>query len=189
MRRRMQEQQGLTVVELLVVMVLLGVVGSIVVSATTVSLRSAAATSARIDALQELEVAMQRVARDLRSAERFELVTGEYDTALGAVLLRDGGVQTITYRVEGDGDEAELVREDTSRTLVTRVDAETSPVFTYLDRFGRDVTEDGCTTDCRREYLDAAQVQIRLVRSVHGAQPVIVETSVAVRSLRHGAGS
>lgn len=183
---RDRQESGATLVELLVVMLIFGVVGSVVLSSTIAGLQNAAATNARIDALQELELAMQRVTRDLRAADPLELVTDEYETALGASILRDGERSSVRFRLIDVGDVQQMVREDTSQTLVTNLDNAGDPVFEYLDRFGEEIS---CTTDCDTELLKAAQVQVRFVRVIQDSTPAIVETRVGIRNLRHGSDS
>jgi type II secretory pathway pseudopilin PulG len=186
MRAALRRESGATLVELLVVMVIFAAVGGVVLTSTVNALQNAAATNARIDALQELELAMQRVTRDLRAADPLELVAGEYDTALGASILRDGARSSVRFRLIDVGDVQQMVREDTSQTLVTNLDNGGAPVFEYLDRFGEEIT---CTTDCDTALLQAAQVQVRFVRVIPNTTPAIVETRVGVRNLRHGSDS
>ena len=186
MRALRRQEAGATLVELLIVMLIFGVVGAVVLSSTIAGLQNAAATNARIDALQELELAMQRVTRDLRAADPLELVTDEYDTALGASIRRDGERSSVRFRLIDAGDVQQMVREDTSQTLVTNLDNGGAPVFEYLDRFGQEIT---CTTDCDSALLQAAQVQVRFVRVIPNSTPAIVETRVGVRNLRHGSES
>ena len=157
MRAALRRESGATLVELLVVMVIFAAVGGVVLTSTVNALQNAAATNARIDALQELELAMQRVTRDLRAADPLELVDGEYDTALGASILRDDARSSVRFRLIDAGDVQQMVREDTSQTLVTNIDNGGAPVFEYLDRFGQQIT---CTTDCDTALLQAAQVQV-----------------------------
>ena len=184
MRPTTKDQCGFTLVELLVTLVIFGVVGGIVTSSTISALRSAASSESRIDALQELEIAMQRVTRDLRAADPLELVTGEYDDALGASIERGGSRSSVRYRLVTAGGVDQIVREDTGTTLITALDNQSDePVFRYLDRFGVEIP---CTTDCANAYLTSAQVQIRFVRQIDGSTPAIVESQVSVRNLRHG---
>lgn len=185
-RTRPRREQGSTLVELLVVMVVFGVIGSVVLSATLSAFRSSASTSARVDALQELELAMWQVTRDLRSADPLELVTGNYDTALGASFERGGEQRTVTYSVESVDGVDQLVRDDTGRSVVTALDNGDEPVFRYLDRFGEEIS---CTSTCDIDLLTTRQVTVRLVRRIADSAPAIVETQISVRNLRHGEAS
>lgn len=184
-RLRTTADGGFTLVEVLVVLVLMGVVGGVVVSSITTSFRSSANTTSRIVALQELEVALQRMTRDLRAADPLSLsTTGNFSRELGATIDRGGSISTVTYEiVEVDGDQ-QLVRIDTGQTLVSLVDNGGQPVFRYLDDEGADVV---CTPDCATAYLrDTARIEIRLVRALPDGQDVRATTSVGIRSLRYG---
>lgn len=212
MARDRSGQGGFTLVELLVTLVIFGVVGGIVTSSTITALRSASASESRIDALQELEIAMQRVTRDLRAADPLELVTDEYGDALGAEITRGDDTFPVRYRLVHEGGVKQLVLEDSGRTLITALDngsdvlppadpedegeeddegdegdddavAEGDPIFRYLDRFGAEIE---CDDDCAAAYTETAQVQIRFVRLIPNSLPAIVETRVSVRNLRHG---
>jgi prepilin-type N-terminal cleavage/methylation domain-containing protein len=177
-RKPNRSEAGFTLVELLVVLTLLGVVGGIVTSAIVTSLSSARNTQTRIEALNELEIALQRVTRDLRAAEELVLYPPDVGTDLGAEVRRDGTRTIVRYRLLADDER--FVREDTGQILVTRVDNPVDqPIFAYLDRFGNplDCVADNCG--------NAAVVQVRLIRETVG-QPVIVETRVAIRNVRYG---
>jgi type II secretory pathway pseudopilin PulG len=182
-----RDTAGATLVELLVVMVLLGVIGSVVTSAVITGLRSAASTQARLEALHELEVAVQRVSRDLRAARVLSLSPDDaFGRDLGAEIDRDGQDLTVRYRVVAVDGVDELVREDTGQTLVTLVDNDAAqPVFRYLTSAGDEVP---CTTvdDCKIAYLQSAQIEISLVRAVPGQGDIRASTRVSVRSIRYG---
>jgi prepilin-type N-terminal cleavage/methylation domain-containing protein len=190
---RRSDQGGFTLVELLIAMLLFGIIGSVVTAGIVTSLQSAAATSARIDAVQELELAMQQIARDLRAADPLLTVPGAYESRLGASIQRDGSTRDVYYGIvptdsADPAGERQLVRDDSGRALVTSIDNgdAADPVFTYLDRFGEPIE---CTTDCAEQYFLTRQVQIRLVRVIENSTPAVVETRVSVRNLRHGEDS
>ena len=181
---RFRDEQGITLVELLVVMVLFGVVGGVVTSAIVSSMRTTHVTNARIQATQELEIGLQRVTRDLRAADPLVLSeTNEFADELGASILSDGERRTVNYRLVGDAGEQQFVRQDTGQALVALVDNGGQDVFTYLDRFGRKID---CTDDCDAEYLKTRQIEIRLVRELGDYEPIEVSTRVGVRNIRYG---
>ena len=176
--------RGFTVVELLVVMLLLGIVGGVVASAIVSGFSSSRATTARTVALHELQIALQRMTRDLRAADPLMLSeSGEFDRELGARIDRDGTRSVVTYELQENGGVQQLVRVDTGQTLVSLVDNDDEPVFRYLDARGIDIL---CSSDCASRYLDAARIEIRLVREIPGSEPVRAITSVGVRSIRYG---
>lgn len=178
-RHRPSADGGFTLVELLVVFVILGVVGSIGTIAVTTTLRSASATTSRVVALDELQTAMQRVARDLRAAELFIITdTTSVDREVTADVFRGGELVRVTYSVEEQDGVDVLIREDTGQTLITLVDNEDEAVFTYLDAEGNPIPD----VD---DYTKAQQIRIRFIRGIEGRQPVIVESLVNVRNTRY----
>ena len=181
--RSKQRDGGFALVELLVVLVILGVVGGVVTSATVTALRSATVTNARVAALSELEIALQRVTRDLRAADPIELHSDDYAMGLGASIDRSGTRSSVLYKVIESEGHQRLVREATGQTLISDLDNGGEPVFRYLDQFGQEIA---CTTDCDAAYMHAAQIEVRLVRAIEGREPVTAETRVSVRNLRHG---
>jgi len=206
-------EQGFTLVELLVALVILGVVGGMVMTAVVTSLQAASATTSRVIALDELQTAMQRVSRDLRAAELFIITESTaVDREVTVVVFRNGEEQEVTYRVENREGVDVLVREDTGQTLITLVDncevldedldenpeenggAEEAdpiascaqPVFTYLNSDG---TEIDCDGDCANAYSKARQVEVRFIRGIDGREPVTVESLVNVRNTRYEGGA
>ena len=178
-----REESGFSLVELLVVMIILGAVGSIVTLAVTTTLRSAGATTSRVIALDELQTAMQRVTRDLRAAELFIITdTTAAKRTVTADVFRNGQVVRVTYSVEERDGVDVLIREDTGQTLITLVDNDTEPVFTYLDAKGEPIPETG-------DPAKARQIRIRFVRGIDGRAPVIVESLVNVRNTRYEGGT
>jgi prepilin-type N-terminal cleavage/methylation domain-containing protein len=202
MLRAGHDESGVTLIELLIVLTLVGVIGGVVTSGIVSAFASSRATTARVHALNELEIALQRVTADLRAAEEFVLSdSGDFDTELGLVVTIDGERKTVRYLLEPTGDnEQALIRQDTGQTLVTLVvnSEEDEPVFRYLDRFGVDLKCEPIPEDCsvtrsdadiRDAYKQAASLDVRLVRGIEGSTPVMVETTVSVRNIRYGSVS
>ena len=187
---------GFTLVELLVVLVILGIIGAGVVTSVVVGLRSASTTTARVDAQQELEVAMQRVTRDLRVARSLE-ITENFNRELGANIVREGVPEQVFYRLEpnvGDPDTNQLVRvdgADGTKTLISLVanDEDADPIYRYLDRFGQPIACDGLTNEeCATEELmpRTAQVEVVLFRTLRDRDPIRVQSTITARNLRYG---
>jgi prepilin-type N-terminal cleavage/methylation domain-containing protein len=207
-------QDGFTLVELLVVMVLLGVVGGIVLNAIVTGSASARASTARTIALHDLEIALQRVGRDLRAADPLYVTSGtdleDYGRQVGAEIVHDRAVHFVTFSVELIDGQQQLVQDTASvdldeliesglpiedvittqpqRALVTGVDNPTD-VFTYYDREGEPIIcapgVDASKEDCDLLYSDAYQLGIRLERAVAGQEPVQAETRINVRNMRY----
>lgn len=176
-------EAGVTLVELLVAMLLLGVVGGVVTSAIVSAMSASQTTTARIQAVQELEIGLQRVTRDLRAADPLVLSGGgDFEDELGASVLADGERRTVNYRLVGEVGEQRFIREDTGQTLVALVDNGGEPVFRYLDRHGEEIE---CDEDCPSEYLRARQIEVRLVRDIGADGDIEVATKVGVRNIRY----
>jgi prepilin-type N-terminal cleavage/methylation domain-containing protein len=206
-----RREEGFTLVELLVVVVLLGIVGGVVTNGIVTAMKSARATSVRTMALHDIEVALQRVGRDLRAADPLYLTDGsDYGQRLGAEVVRDRTVQVVRYSIAtGDDGILRLVQDTTlfdldaylddpdaepveqpRRTLVTAIDNGSEPVFTYYGADGVlidcEVGVAGATkSTCDDRYAEASQLGIRLVREVAGQQPIRAETRVTVRNTRY----
>lgn len=200
---RKDAQGGFTLVELLVVMVLTGIVGTVVTVSVVNSMSVARSTSQRATALHDVERALQVVGRELRIADPICLDDGgDYRSTIGAQVERDGATQIHTFTIEEDdgiqflfqdivgyepGDvQACIPREDATptalprRRLVTDVDNGIEAVFTYHDALGGDI-------DCDVEACEqAVQIGIRLVRNLEGGEDIRAETRINVRNLRYG---
>ena len=197
---RTGSEGGFTLVELLIVVTLLGVVGAIVTTGIVTALDNARMTQSRVDALQELEIGGQRIARELRAAQvlvLFDDVDDEYDDLdpepfsrqLGADGIRDGEEYTVTFEViEGEGDEPAQLISDTDgaeQVLITLVNLDgDDPIFRYLNSRGEELE---CVVSCAATYASASRIEIVLRRNVGGDRPpVTVRTQVSVRNIRYG---
>jgi prepilin-type N-terminal cleavage/methylation domain-containing protein len=205
--RSREGESGFTLVELLVVMVLLGVVGGVVTSAIISSMNSASRSTARITATHELEVALQRVARDLRAADPLYISDERrYGEHVGARFLRNRHMYVVSFELVDDDGQQELVQETTTydldeiaegedvdiiesrHTLVTTVDNGDEPVFRYYDRAGGELVCDPATEGdgyCDGVYASAKKIGIHLVRDIAGQTPVRAHTLVSVRNTRY----
>lgn len=94
-------EDGVSLVELLVVMSLLTVVGGIVGSGVVAALRSSGLVQARTAAMSELQVGVQRMTRDLRAAAPVQMVTVGANPSVHVRVFKSGSCTRVAYRVEG----------------------------------------------------------------------------------------
>lgn len=198
--RHRDGEAGFTLVELLVVMSILLVLGGMVITVITTGTSAARVTSDRVTALQELQLAMQRVVRDLRVADALVLSEEDdfHNEITASITREDSGPSEVRFLVEeiAAGEEQagrkRLIREDTGFALIARLDnvdedGQPVPVFTYLDRLGRTIDCNG-PQECAERYTTASQIRIRFVREIPGREPVRAETTLSIRSVRYTGG-
>lgn len=127
---------GWSLAELLVVIVLFGIIGSIVAVAAKTALGHQNKLQDRTDTLAQMRTAMQRVERDIRSSDGFGTMRSDLVTT---VQQQAGGSQTVTYSLQPDGTSYDLVVDagGSTKTLLTNVvNPTSSPVFTYSPAVG-----------------------------------------------------
>ena len=204
---RRASQDGFTLVELLVVMLLVGIVGSFVTVSLVNGMGVARSTSQRATALHDVERALQVVGRELRIADPIRLdESGDYANTISAQVERDGVIQIHTFTIEEDDGIQFLFQdvlefepdeigpggptEDSTpisqprRRLVTDVDNGIDAVFTYHDALGAEID---CTdTTSEQTCEQAVQIGIKLVRNLEGDEEIRAETRINVRNLRYG---
>lgn len=209
-----RRQQGFSLVELLVVMLLVGIVGTVVTTSLVQSMSNTRLTSARAMALHDIERSLQVVGRELRIADPVILDRdGRFDERIAAQVVRNDTVQIHTFtieREEGDDDEdgiqflfqsiIEYDRQDLlengpedatpitlpRRRLITDIDNGIEAVFTYHDTLGNEVVCDpSVPNECLERFGGANQVGIRLIRNLDDQEPIRAETRVSVRNLRY----
>lgn len=209
LRTRLAGQDGVTLVELLVVTLLLGVVGSIVTAGVISAERVTRHTETRIQALTSLHHTVANISREIRAADsRFvnnTVLIAASPERLETVVLRDGKIFRFIYELaDGDLTESRRVWDDpaadisstppgsqSTRVLATDV-TNSAPVslFGYRDRYGACLT--GCD-DANGSYLAGGltgarlgavnDVTLTLRRSVGADRsPIEVITKVALRN-------
>lgn len=157
------DEDGFSLVELLVVVLILGVIGGITLTGLVQGFRTSARADARIEAFTDLQRASERVSRDLRRG----VWTDTYVTptapagcrylelapdALTLVIFETGtrylhqyqltaGVLTLTRSTWNGTTWQSAATQEVVRGLTNGTAAE--PVFSYLDADGVDLLADG----------------------------------------------
>lgn len=181
--RARDREAGVTLVELLVVMVIFGVIGAITVASLTQGLRSSAQSQARLDTIADLQQVQVAITRQLRSSCPVTVIS-DYQTVVK--LDRDGVIERHDFSLATGSTEI--------REAVHSWDPVTSTWVAVRDRvIATDITnrsegialftglnDDGVATTV------AANVNVftvRLVRPLSGApDPVALDTTIARRN-------
>ena len=183
-------EAGFTLVELLVVMALMLIVGSVVVNGIVSGLRAAERGRVRVEALTDLELAAERMARDLRFADP---VDGASATQVIVNVLRDDAGTLVRHRVTfdvagGTITETRAVYDPPSSATATsmtvrEVISDLDPATTVFAFAKADGQPWAPVTD---ELFDLAEIRLDLRRELPDQDPIEVETSVFVRNVRDG---
>lgn len=189
MTHRRGAQEGYSLIELLVVMVIFGIVGTIIVGSLARGAQADREAQARIEAFEDMQIALERVSRNVRAASMPLLEADPVNERLQLRLLRDGICSQFTYWVDADAlrvrEERSTTEECTfssaSETLVVGGLEPGSNVFTFeSDEYFRDAND-----DLQRETASSVDeiqfVTISFTRAPVG-QPVTVQTVVGLRN-------
>ncbi len=192
LRRRIKADEGLTLVELLIVTLLLGVVGSVVTTGVIQGMQTSREAQERIRALTELEAGTHRATRELRAAN--PLWPGVAHDSVTATVYRGDTRFSYTYEASADGSEfVEHRVEFEDEQSVTAVSEATTVIADGLDQesvttfryYGRD----GELLDLDDEDFNVSQVSkvaVTLGAELSTGELVEVETAVAVRNAADG---
>lgn len=175
--RRLAEDRGFTAAELLVVILLLGIVGSVALNGLVGSFRATQRSQDRIDGYNELQIVMEGMTRDIRAADPLAETT---PTNLTGVARRAGGCERFSFDLVGTSLQH---RRESSATcgafgssvampVVDDVANGAVPVFRYM-------RVDGTVTTVPTE---ASRVEIRLIKQLPDASNVEIRTMVAIRN-------
>lgn len=135
------DESGFSLVELLVVILLLGVVGSVVVTGLVSAMRHTQESQQRIEAMAELQRAAERITRELRAACP---VMDMADDDVTVAIHRDG--DTRYHQFYRDGTQLRHAVKDTAdetpaggNVLINELPADA--LFTYFDDAAEPVDE------------------------------------------------
>ena len=182
--RRQGEQAGFTLVELLVVMILLGVIGSIVGSGIVSSMRADRKTRERVAVTGDLTKGVDRMTKQIRVAAPiidFSSTSLTVETYRNSLRYRyayayDASAKTVTETLSTYASASDVtpMSVDTQTLLRNVTNGTATPMFEYYDR-------DGATATA---IDDIARVEISLVETPTGdAQgPISFSTSVFLRN-------
>lgn len=189
------EDGGFTLVELLVIMVILGVVGSVTVAGITSGLRTTSYAQARVDTLAETQTTIERISREIRAGHPVREIT---DDRMTLDVCRDAQLRHYRYAVEAVGDQWELVEErwDYSRACPdpdwdpVEADAQQTSTRTLAGQMTDDVVftaldhDGGALTGTAADNADDVQrVVVRVRREVQeGRDSIEAETTVTLRN-------
>ncbi|CAN5323052.1 hypothetical protein BH20ACT9_BH20ACT9_19620 [soil metagenome] len=174
-RARLQGADGITIVELLVVMVVFGVVGSLVASGVIQGLQSSRLAQARVEALADVQKGVGRMSRELRAACPVRTATA---TQVVVDVRRAGGVDRYGYTLDDAADELRYEVYEPATALVPTSDGvlmrevvNTAP-FTAYDSDGN------VTTDPKR----VTRLGILVERDLPEQDAITVQTDVSARN-------
>lgn len=209
--RRMKEQDGFTLVELLVVMVILGVVGAVTTTGLIQGMRTTDRVQARADALVELERAGQRLEREIRRGMWSTSLTPSYTQPKGCVVpavntagnassLRNDEISLVAlhsgerfrYKISLTGDEVRLAESRWTAAGWTAVadrvviDGVTNaahgiPLLTYLGADGQQLVP-SAGQYTNLHIAKLRKIQLRLRLDVRGEEPLELSTLVSPRN-------
>ena len=193
LRKRRLDQQGFTLVELLVAMVLAAVLGSILMSITVSATRAASRQEDQTRTLTQAKVAMERVTREIRGANSMQAAAPR---RLVLVRVEAGVRKTVTLEVVSAGSSTELRQTTTSRVISTGAESNSTAtvlgglavgasdaVFTYADGDGTPLTP---LTASPLTFApgDVKTIGVRvLVRRKFNSPPVELYQLVSIRNL------
>lgn len=199
--RDTRSDRGFSLVELLVVITLLAVVGTIVAVTLRSGFRSTTLVQQETDASAELQRSIERVARELRVADPFEDAV-QAQNRLQVRIFRDGVCSRYIYREES----GELVQYTQTpllpapppagspavegscatappatlaglpRTVLIRDLTPATTVFRYFAKNGTELVFPGA------QARDVAQIAVTLTRPGGKDTPVTVSTRVDLRN-------
>jgi prepilin-type N-terminal cleavage/methylation domain-containing protein len=183
-----RDDGGFTLVELLVVIVLIGIVGAVTTTGLVQSMRASQRAQDRTAAFNELEIAMERLTRELRAADPIISIS---PTDVIVRVERGGTCQLHRYTHTGTevryGTASGCTATTTSATTRIVEDVQnttpTGAVFRYLTQAqAAQASLPEAHQSTVTDVEDVAAIWITLVREIPGQQDVRVSSVVNVRN-------
>ena len=173
--RRMHDESGFSLVELLVAMVLMGIVGVMLLGAVIQGNRSTARAQERSEAITDLQLVMERLSRELRAADPITLGQG---AAVEMDIVRDGQTRHLRYALTG-GALVETRGSGAAAPTTVLATQVTSFELDYLDITGQAISAPVAAADLGR----IVRVQVHIERFIPAVgAPIEVETTVHLRN-------
>lgn len=184
-RARLAHEGGATLVEMLVILVLMGIVGSIVTNSLVLAMRTTMRSQDRAYSLAELQKGAERLSREIRSGTPVTL------TASSATLdvIRSGQRHRLTYTITAGGvlqqtkqvwnsstSNPALVAADSSTTTPVVTDLVVAAPFTYFDREGTAIATPAVP------YSTVDRIVITLQRQLDGQPAIRIDSGVELRN-------
>jgi prepilin-type N-terminal cleavage/methylation domain-containing protein len=171
---------GFTLVELLVVMLLLGVIGGIVTTGLVSAMTSTRNTQVRIEAMAELQRSAERITRELRAACPITEIDEVDGQSVTLVVHRQGEVVRHRFYRQGDrllqdvavDDGGTWVDRRVGVPMLTELPTGQDPIFTFLDGEGGEVDR----------WQDVSVVRLTLRRDLPEQPAVEVATTASLRN-------
>ncbi len=174
-RVRLRGSEGMTIIELLVVLVVFGVVGSVVASGVIQGLQSSRLAQARVEALADVQKGVARMSREVRAACPVRTATA---TEVVVDVRRAGDVHRYAYTLDDAADELRYevhqpatALTPTSEGVLVREVVNTAP-FTAYDSDGTVTTDPKMVT----------RVRILVERDLPEQDAITVQTDVSARN-------
>lgn len=198
LRARLADDSGITMVEVMVVIVLMGIVGSVMTTSLVKGMEASASTQSRFDALTDLQESVDRMTRELRAGAPVQVAESN---RVAVVVYRNNFTQQVryTYQYCPSTQRLHVWRQgplptpappatsafptapaalDCATTTVPRVaDAVSSVVFSYRTRLGATMTTPV-------NPAQVGQIRVRIQRSLPTQPAITVETVVRLRNVR-----
>ena len=174
-----KDDSGFTLVELLITIVLMSVVSGVALTGLVQGLQTSDAAQRRIDAFDEVQIALERVARELRAAD--PVVSAAADVVV--VQVHRGGTCTQhTFRFSGEALTSERrTSTDECATLgapVTQTVVDDLEIGSGASRFTYTTAEAAPAAT----PADVQRIQVVLERTFRDQPAVTVTTLASVRN-------